>query len=50
MTPKDKAGGESDAERFEKNLAALMAVPRSEIEAVEPKRPKRKVTRKQPKR
>ena len=40
MNPEDK-GAESDRERFEKNLAALMRVPKDELERLEAQRTKR---------
>jgi hypothetical protein len=40
MSDKDK-GAESDRERFEKNLGALLVVPKAEVEELETKRVKR---------
>ena len=47
MPTDDKLTPENERERFEKNLAALLVVPKTEVAALEAKRPNK--PQKQPK-
>jgi hypothetical protein len=47
MPTHDKAAPNNERERFEKDLAALLVVPKSEVSALEARRPKK--SRKPPK-